>query len=226
MRAVFIVPLAGLLLWGSAVFAQNGKDEKTATEEILEILRDKGEISDSNYEELKEKAENERESDPSAINPYWKKGFGFKNQIGDFEIDIGGRTFMQRSLPVNAFSPGRNTGLMIFDFFLNERMSWALGTFYETDDFGNDFDDITDINVTGRLTGAPVYADEGRKVVHLGLIYSHRFRDEEEEDAGVQYRVRPSTRITDARLANTGDILVDDFDLVDLEAALVLGPFL
>jgi phosphate-selective porin OprO/OprP len=78
------------------------------------------------------------------------------------------------------------------------------------------------------LTGLPWYEDEGTRLLHLGVAYSHRNPD----GASVRYRQRPEAhlahryldtesesgcRITDAR--------ADDVDLFGLESALVLGRF-
>jgi len=133
-------------------------------------------------------------------------------------------TFMERSLP-NSFSPGRNTGVMIYDAALGGRLHWALGGFYNADDFGDGFNDATDVNITARLTGAPITADEGREALHLGVSYSRQMRDEADPASLVRYRERPETHITDARLVDTGGIPADGVDLVDLEAAFVWGPF-
>ena len=318
-RALYVIPLMVCFLLGSIAFAQ---DEKTATEEILDILKEQGQISDSQYQEILEKAEEEEVSGAGLV-PYWNEGLGFASPDGRFEVEIGGRimvdwatisaddkfdaeieeaegdplegdgvefrrarlfvegtvydavffkaqydfaggdpefkdvymglkkipgighmkvghfkepysleeqtsskyiTFMERSLPVNAFSPGRNTGLMIYNSALDNRMSWAVGSFYDADDFGNSFNDFSDINLSARVTGAPLFANDGKQAVHLGLSYSHQFRDADEETE-LRYRVRPSAHITDARLANTGNILADDADIFGLEAAAVFGPF-
>ncbi len=314
-----VIQFMVLFLLGIPAFAQN---EKTTTEEILDILKEQGQISDTQYRELMDKAEEEEVSGARLV-PYWDEGLGFASPDGRFEIEIGGRimvdwatigaddefeaeieeaegdplegdgvefrrarlfvegtiydavifkaqydfaggdpefkdvymglkkvpgvghikvghfkepysieeqtsskyiTFMERSLPVNAFSPGRNTGLMFYNSALDNRMSWAVGTFYDADDFGNNFNDFTDINLSARVTGAPFFANDGKQAVHLGVSYSHQFRDADEETE-LRYRVRPSTHITDARLANTGNILADDADIVGLEAAAVFGPF-
>lgn len=316
---VFVLALVFSLLMIPA--AAGAQEEKSTTEEILDIMRDQGQITETRYDEMMQKAKAE-EVDGTRLKPFWDQGLGFASEDGRFEIEFGGRimldwatisaddefeediqaaeedplegdgfefrrarlfvegtiydtiifkaqydfaggdpefkdvymgltgvpavgtvvvghfkepysleeqtsskyiTFMQRSLPVNAFSPGRNTGLMMTGSALEDRMTWAVGAFYDTDDFGNSFNDYTDINVSGRVTGTPLYADEGRQAIHLGLSYSHQFRDEEEST--VRYRVRPSAHITDARLANTGSMSAEDVDIVNAEAAAVFGPF-
>ncbi|MBA2880985.1 phosphate-selective porin OprO/OprP [Desulfosalsimonas propionicica] len=148
---------------------------------------------------------------------HFKEPFSLEEQTSSKYI-----TFMERGLP-NVFSPSRNTGIMAYDAALGKRMSWAIGAFYDADGFGDGFNDYTDINLTARVTGAPVYADNGRKAVHLGLSYTRQFRDEDETT--LRYRQRPEAHITGVRLANTGSFNVDDADIMSLEAAMVMGPF-
>ncbi len=131
-------------------------------------------------------------------------------------------TFMERGLP-NALSPGRNTGVMAHDIALEKRMSWAIGAFYDADGFGEGFNDHRDINVTARITGAPVYADDGRKAIHLGISCTRQFR--EKDETSFRYRARPEAHITGVRLADTDTINSDDADIISLEAAMVMGPF-
>ena len=45
-------------------------------------------------------------------------------------------TFMERALP-NAFSPSRNTGIMLHSYQLKERVTWSLGIFRQADSFAN-----------------------------------------------------------------------------------------
>jgi phosphate-selective porin OprO/OprP len=61
-------------------------------------------------------------------------------------------------------------------------------------------DQISNANgydLTGRITGLPVYRDEGRELVHLGLSYLHRFRNDAEDDPTAQDRTRPELRLMD-----------------------------
>jgi len=89
------------------------------------------------------------------------------------------RTFNERSL-ANVFVPSRNAGIQLSDALLGEsgqeRMTWAIGAFKETDNWpsSNDSDEDQGYQITARVTGLPWYADEGRKLLHLGLAYSLR----------------------------------------------------
>ena len=126
-------------------------------------------------------------------------------------------TFMERPLIVEAFSPGRNTGFMLHRG--EERFTWAVGLFRDTDDFG-DAAGRDEVNVTGRVTGLPWYADDGGRLFHLGLAVSER------EPAGdeIRFRSRPESHLA-PRVVDTGTFGADGLTLASLEAAVVTGPF-
>ncbi len=127
-------------------------------------------------------------------------------------------TFMERSL-ANVFAPSRNAGIKIFDHALNRRLTWGLGVFRETDDFGEGSFG-RDYNVTGRLTGLVWYEDEGRRLVHLGVAYTHK---NVEEDV-VRFRSRPEAHLA-PNFVDTGSFAADYVDTVGAELAVVHGPF-
>ena len=104
-----------------------------------------------------------------------------------------------------------------------------MGFFLNTGSFstvGDSFDRITEANgwnITTRLTGLPWYEDEGKKLLHVGLSYTHQFRDM--GDAGAELRTRPESRLTDTRLVDTGEFSTRGMDRINSELALVTGPF-
>lgn len=137
-------------------------------------------------------------------------------------------TFMERSLPTLAFAPVRNIGLMFNNTVFDERMTWAVGSFWNTGSFskvGETTDRLSDANgydLTARVTGLPWYEDGGKRLLHLGLSYSHGVRD---KSKGVKLRARPESYLKDDRLVDTGDLLMNRVDLINTELAMVLGPF-
>jgi phosphate-selective porin OprO/OprP len=308
----------GLVFWAATFTVTARAQDKNVTEEILDILKEKGQITGEQYDELRKKAKEEREKQAgkdSEFEVYWKNGIRLDSRDEQFKIKIGGRiqvdwatlnadndidesfpdiegsgvefrrarlyvsgtiydaiefkaqydfaggdsdfrdvwislkkipivgsikaghmkepfsleeltsskylTFLERALPI-VFAPSWNTGLMIHNSALNKRMTWAVGVFEDTDDFGDSFNDFNDYNLAARMTGLPWYADGGTKLLHLGLSYSHQFRDE--DDTTIRYRARPECHITDERLVDTGSIAVDDLDVINPELALVYGP--
>lgn len=124
-------------------------------------------------------------------------------------------TFMERALPT-AFIAERNTGIGASGHSFDERLTWAGGVFRQADGFGDATGDA--YNVTGRVTGLPLYQDGGQRLVHVGLAYSHR-----NPDNTVRFRERPEVHIS-PRLVDTANIVADDVDLVGVESAAVFGP--
>ena len=127
-------------------------------------------------------------------------------------------TFMERGLP-NAFAPARNSGIMLNGNLWEESVTWAIGGFRQTDDFGDGFGD-SDYNVSARLTGSPVYRDEGREVLHLGLSGSYRSLSNEP----VAFASEPESNLGPDYL-DTGDIASDSVWMLNPELAYVHGPF-
>jgi phosphate-selective porin OprO/OprP len=135
-------------------------------------------------------------------------------------------TFMTRALPALAFAPGRNIGISTTNTALDERMTWSIGAFWNTesfDSFGGANDALGNSigsNLTGRLTFLPRYADDGRELVHLGLAFSdQRYRND------TRLRAEPETALTDDDLVDTGKFRPTHAVLVNPEFALVSGPW-
>jgi phosphate-selective porin OprO/OprP len=127
-------------------------------------------------------------------------------------------TFLERALPNEAFVPARNTGIMLHNAVLDQRMTYAGGYFHDTDDFGDETSDHEQV-FTGRLTGLPLYEDEGRMLVHLGA--AGRWRAPGTETA--RFRARPEIH-NSQRFIDTGDFDADSLASAGAEFATVLGP--
>ncbi len=126
-------------------------------------------------------------------------------------------TFMERGLP-KAMAPGHNVGIMAHDSILDQRMTWAAGLFYDVDDYG-DANRDGGYNFTTRITGVPIYEDDGREVLHFGGSYS--LRDPKE---GLRYRSRPEAHFVEHYFTDTGTFAADRVNLFGAEAAWVHGP--
>ncbi|MCF6168017.1 porin [Lutibacter sp.] len=117
-------------------------------------------------------------------------------------------------------TPGRNNGFMFSNTAFNENITWAIGTFRDTDNFGKTSVG-NNYNFTGRITVLPVFNNEKNKLLHLGLAYSYRTPDESK----YSLESRPEAHLLTSYI-NTGMIdLVDNVQLTGFEAALVLNPF-
>jgi phosphate-selective porin OprO/OprP len=125
--------------------------------------------------------------------------------------------FMERALPVGAFSPSRNTGLQVSSTALEDNVTWAAGVFRDTNGYGEG-ESEGGYNLTGRITGLPCYEDGGEKLLHLGAAVSFRHP---EDDVG--FSQRPEIHLAD-KFVDTPDLVVDDMWVCGVEAALVCGP--
>lgn len=134
-------------------------------------------------------------------------------------------TFMERALPTLAFDPKRNTGLLLFNTPLNERLWWGAGAFIPVeDDAPFDFGGHSGWNVSGRIAGLPWFEDK-TKLLHLGFSYIHKFRsDSTQEDKELVFSATPKAHLAEA-MVNTGRLTSDGAGIYNAALALVLGPF-
>lgn len=126
-------------------------------------------------------------------------------------------TFHEDALP-KVFTPSYQTGIEFYDTLLDDRMSWQLAMTYTTDSAGDGGGDGSR-NVTGRVTGLPIFEDGGRRLVHLGAAYSYRNTKDT-----VRYRQRPESNLAPFYL-DTGPFFAENTRLLGLEAAAVWGPW-
>lgn len=56
------------------------------------------------------------------------------------------------------------------------------GSFSDVGEASNRMSEANGYNLTVRVTGLPWYAEEGARLVHLGLSYSHGIRDDKDID--------------------------------------------
>ena len=127
-------------------------------------------------------------------------------------------TFMERAVSYT-FSQGRNTGFSFSNALLNKRATYGVGVFRETDDSGNGFGEESNYNVTTRFTFLPWYLQKGGKLLHLGLSYSHKFRNGQT----TRFRTRPEANLG-PRFVDTGNFVSDGINYINPEVALVHGP--
>jgi phosphate-selective porin OprO/OprP len=143
---------------------------------------------------------------------HYKEPFSLEEQTSSKYL-----TFLERALPIEAFSPSRNSGFMLHDG--GDRYTWAVGLFRDTDDFG-DAVERDEVSFTGRVTGVPWTNEDGSRLLHLGLSASQR----EPTDDSLRFRSRPESHLA-PRVVDTGAFGAAGLTLLDAEAALVYGPF-
>jgi len=216
----------------SATFAEDGDLERrlgTTFEDGIEFRRARLYFSATVYNDIEIKAQYDFAGGDADLKDVF---IGLKNvpylghiRVGHFKepfsleqaASSNTNIFLERSL-VNTFVPGRNTGFISYHNMLDKRMSFAAGVFRKTDSFGNG-QGGRDYSVTARVTGLPVYEDDGRKLVHLGASYSFRnYRDNT-----VRFRARPGVHLA-PYVADTGNIPADTGNILGVEAAWVNGP--
>jgi phosphate-selective porin OprO/OprP len=97
---------------------------------------------------------------------YWRMPFGMDELTSVREL-----MFLERPLDF-ALAPFRQVGVGFADTNAAQTMTWeAAGFRFPTDFFGG-FQGNRGYGFAGRLTALPVYADGGRRGVHLGVDYS------------------------------------------------------
>jgi len=136
--------------------------------------------------------------------------------------------FMERSLAFDSFEGGLNNGfvpgIVLFNSIFEKRLHYAVGiTKNNQSVFGFNVGDNETV-YTGRLTGLPVWEQDGRVLVHVGLGYQFRNLDD-----NVQ-RVRSRTGLRNGPLA-LHTILSDFFltgdhqQLIVPELVVLAGPW-
>ena len=136
-------------------------------------------------------------------------------------------TFMERSVDdEGAFVPGRNDGIMAYNWTEDQRATWAIGAFTNQTGFDQPPTFTYDhwgLDLTMRATYLPWYDEPsgGRGLLHTGLDYAYRSAPTASGPlpAGPS---RPSPRRSStSRLTD-----VNQWQVFDAEAALVYGPLL
>ena len=151
--------------------------------------------------------------------PFGNMRFGqYKEPYGLEQITSSNNiTFIERSL-MNSFVPAFNAGVMVFDAPAEERMTWSLGVFRSGTDSGEVSKGDGEYALTARVTGLPVYKDEGQGLLHLGLGASHR----SPTDDTLTFSAKPEANLAPAFVSGT--FAAETLDLVGAEAAWVHGP--
>jgi phosphate-selective porin OprO/OprP len=139
-------------------------------------------------------------------------------------------TFMERALPVLAFPPGLDIGVMAINTAFRERMTWAAGVFRITGSFSNvgegrnRLTEQLGTSLAARITYLPIYGKEGRELLHLGFSYNRQFIDVRQADSQTRFSARPETFLADQRIVDTGVFFAEGVEIYNPELAWVSGP--
>lgn len=152
-------------------------------------------------------------------------------RVGHFKQPFGleqntlapNRTFVARGLATNAFTPNRETGLMLWDNALeNDRLFWALSVFRDVDAFG-DSNPRQDgkYGFAARMAYLLFEEEDGSFLVHIGggFLYNNPINDQ------VNYRTRPGIDVFNDFFGNTGNFVTDDIIRLSAELAVVYHSF-
>ncbi len=132
-------------------------------------------------------------------------------------------TFMERSL-ISDYVPTRNNGILLFNEFAKNRIGVQTSLFRNADDKTGDDERANNGYVfTSRITGLPINNKDKKQVLHLGLGFSHRVKDNKE------YRIasKPEVNLSGVKYIDTGLIEnVDNVNLTNFELIFIQGPFI
>ena len=151
---------------------------------------------------------------------HFKECFGLEQLTSDNYT-----TFMERSLDdEGAFVPGRNDGIMAFNWTENQRATWAIGAFTNQTGFDQPPTFVYDhwgLDMPMRATYLPWYdeASGGRGLVHTGIAYDYRSAP----DHTMTFAARPESAFAPS-VVNMTLTDLNDIQTVGTEAALVYGP--
>ena len=122
-------------------------------------------------------------------------------------------TFMERGFPIE-FYPERNVGLMLYNSFMNNKLSVQAGIFQNgvSEEAQND-----NRNITSRITFLPI--NNKNQLLHLGIGFSNR------KNAEKTYSIsaRPENHLGN-KLLSASIIDVEHTNLIGTEMAWVMGP--
>ncbi len=107
----------------------------------------------------------------------------------------------------------RNNGILLFNDFLNKRISAQVGTFQNADNNG--------YILSGRFTGLALRDMEKNHLLHLGLSYSYRNPKRKE----YQFSTNSGLNL-DSKNINIEPLSdIEDINLINFESAYIYGPF-
>jgi phosphate-selective porin OprO/OprP len=180
---------------------------------------------------------------------------------GDMVSSSKAMTFLERSSYTDAFYQNFSTGLWAGNSVMNQRVTWSAEVYRQDNDNGvnspNNGVDFQDgaYGYSGRLTALPIWDNDGRCLLHLGVSYTYRDSEKLNATAGnqgqvngpreVDFRARPQLRdaIGDyggtngnnatpvglsgnsRRIVDTGNIIANTNEVIGTELFFVRGPF-
>ena len=128
--------------------------------------------------------------------------------------------FMERAMPVG-FRPTRRVGFRAKNHTADQSILVHWGVFFDdVDDIEHEaIGDNQGLSLIGRLVTTPYYCQDGRYLVHLGVMGAWS----DDRDNQVRFRTRPETH-EGPRLVDSGTIAADTYYDMGFQGAVVWGP--
>ena len=125
-------------------------------------------------------------------------------------------TFMERVLATD-FAQERNSGILVFNDFMEKRLSAQAGAFRNAGGTGNDKKANDGYVLTGRITGLVINKPEKKQLLHLGVAHTFRVADNKE----FSISSRPEAHMG-AKYINTGTMEnIQHANITNFELAFV-----
>jgi phosphate-selective porin OprO/OprP len=148
---------------------------------------------------------------------YMKEPFSLEQAMS-----LQNHTFLERSL-ANALVPGRNTGLLATNSHFERRLRWAAGVFFLDESLAEEDESLTgledDWEIALRASWIPIEAEDGGRLLEVGLSYGHIFSDA----GGLSIGQRPESRLVPALIRTPGINGIDGADRLGFELAWLEG---
>ena len=147
--------------------------------------------------------------------PLWKKSripIGKQKEPFILEMVAVAAFLPQQERLLNPFFNSRNIGVRYSDNFFKNRMSLSVGVYNDWFRSGLKFQD-SGTQVSGRVTGLPIYSKDQRTFLHLGLGLRYNGADQNT----MRFRARPESNVTDY-YADTGNFAATHATQFALEA--------
>ena len=163
--------------------------------------------------------------------PYGLLKIGNQKDAIGFEHLVSSRflPFMERSFNQDAFYGGGFNGFLpgvsLGNTALENRASWNIGLYKPTNNVFAFNATNGDYNATGRVTYLPIYEDEGKQLVHLGMSVSNRSSVADRIRFRTRDAIRTGISSTWPIPADTGNLAARDLTWLNFELAAVNGPF-
>lgn len=152
-----------------------------------------------------------------------KEPMGFEHLVSSRFLPFMERSYNQDTFYGGSFN-GFTPGISLWDNFLDDRAGFVVGLYKPANNvFGFNNND-GDYAVTGRVAWLPIYEDEGRQLVHLGVSG----RQATTYDDRIRFRTRDAIRGgVSTQWPVPADITVfgDTMQWINAEFAAVQGPW-